>query len=329
MISNQWYVILESQEVRKSCPLAIERFDGERFVIWRSENGTLSCFKDICPHRGAALSEGVIVHDTLQCPFHGFTFNHEGVCTCIPANGKATQVPKAMRAYRIPVREAHGFIYAWYGDTEPVTYDLPWFESLQEEKFSVSTLRETWETHYSRAIENQLDVVHLPFVHHNTIGRGKRTLVNGPYLEWEEHPDGSHLLNIWVFNEYDRGQKPKRMSEIAKPERWPFLQFRFPNIWQNWISDGLRILAAFVPVNEHQTIMYIRQYQAYIKAPVLKDVVNALGKLGNRVILNQDKRIVITQRPLRTEVKMDEKLIAGDGPIIEYRRRRQELQQCE
>ena len=29
-------------------------------------------------------------------------------------------------------------------------------------------------THYSRAIENQLDTVHVPFIHHNTIGRGGR-----------------------------------------------------------------------------------------------------------------------------------------------------------
>jgi phenylpropionate dioxygenase-like ring-hydroxylating dioxygenase large terminal subunit len=327
MICNQWYVILESREVGKTGLVGIERF-GERLVIWRSKNGSLSCFKDVCPHRGAALSAGKIFDDTLQCPFHGFTFDHEGTCTCVPANGKAAQVPKAMRAVRIPVRESHGFIYAWYGETEPVTYDLPWFESLREERFSFSTLRETWNTHYSRAIENQLDVVHLPFVHHNTIGRGFRTLVNGPYLEWDEDSNGSHQLNIWVFNEFDQGQKPKRIGEIARPDLRPFLQFRFPNIWHNWISDGLRVFAAFVPVNENQTIMYIRQYQAVVKAPFLKDAVNALGKLGNWFILNQDKRVVVTQRPLRTEVKMDEKLIPGDGPIIEYRRRRQELQKC-
>ena len=35
--------------------------------------------------------------------------------------------------------------------------------------------------------------------------------------------------------------------------------------------------------------------------------------------------MVQTQRPMRSDLRMGEKLIQGDGPIIAYRRRRQEL----
>jgi len=37
-----------------------------------------------------------------------------------------------------------------------------------------------WAAHYARCHREQLDVVHLPFIHYNTIGRGNKTLVNGP-----------------------------------------------------------------------------------------------------------------------------------------------------
>jgi phenylpropionate dioxygenase-like ring-hydroxylating dioxygenase large terminal subunit len=47
--------------------------------------------------------------------------------------------------------------------------------------------------------------------------------------------------------------------------------------------------------------------------------------VGNRVILNQDKRPVITERPKRTALHIGEKMIPSDGPIVEYRRRRDEL----
>ena len=50
---------------------------------------------------------------------------------------------------------------------------LPWFGNIGN-KMVYSTIRRQWANHYARAIENQLDVVHLPFVHHNTIGRGNR-----------------------------------------------------------------------------------------------------------------------------------------------------------
>jgi len=92
---------------------------------------------------------------------------------------------------------------------------LPWFDSI-DDSFSYSTLRDLWATHYSRAIENQLDSVHVPFVHKTTIGRGNRTLINGPLTHVESQPYGD-VINMWVFNEVDTGQKPRRASELPAP----------------------------------------------------------------------------------------------------------------
>ena len=58
--------------------------------------------------------------------------------------------------------------------------------------FPYAERSEVWSVHYSRAIENQLDVVHLPFVHPNTIGRGHKTLVNGPVTKWDDE-----TLRLW------------------------------------------------------------------------------------------------------------------------------------
>ena len=62
-----------------------------------------------------------------------------------------------------------------------------------------------------------------------------------------------------------------------------------------------------------------------INIPLLREVFNFIGKITNIIILRQDKRIVITQIPKKSEVKMDERLIMGDKPIIEYRKHREEL----
>ena len=45
----------------------------------------------------------------------------------------------------------------------------------------------------------------------------------------------------------------------------------------------------------------------------------------NTIIAHQDRRVVVTQLPKRTTLKMGEKLIQGDFPIVAYRRRREEL----
>jgi phenylpropionate dioxygenase-like ring-hydroxylating dioxygenase large terminal subunit len=319
MIPNQWYAILESNEVKRGTPIGVTRF-GEKLVAWRNERGEVALLRDRCSHRGAALSAGRMVGDCVECPFHGFLFDATGRCCMIPANGKTASVPKVFNMPAYPTREAHHFIWAWTGEASPDLPPIPFFEDI-DSSFSYFTYRDHWPVHYTRAIENQLDVVHLPFVHKTTIGRGNATLVDGPRVTLEKD-----CLTIWVDNRVDDGAPPRKHTEMLPSERRPLLTFLFPNIWQNRLSDDLRIVLAFVPVDGENCVLYLRQYQRIVRAPLIRDIFNNLAKLGNIVILNQDKRVVITQRPVQTDAGMDEHLIQGDRPIILYRARRKQLQ---
>jgi phenylpropionate dioxygenase-like ring-hydroxylating dioxygenase large terminal subunit len=322
MISNQWYAILESTEVKGGKPIGVTRM-GEKLVAWRDSRGQVTVMRDKCPHRGVALSAGKLVGDCIQCPFHGFEYDTSGTCKLVPANGRDAEPPKALKVKTCPTREAHDLIYIWWGEPRDEYPPVPWFESIGE-NMVYTTIKDHWANHYARAIENQLDVVHLPFIHHNTIGRGNKTLVNGPIAREESHWPGDHLINLWVYNEIDNGQKPLKPSEMPEPEQRPFLQFRFPNVWQNWIADGLRVVIAFVPIDDENTLMYIRYYHK-LRLPVLRQVYGWLGSLGNLVIERQDRHVVITQRPPRPDLGIGEILIQGDSPIVLYRKIRRAL----
>lgn len=324
MIPNHWYAILESSEVKVGKPVGVTRM-GEKLVLWRAAQSLVTCMADLCPHRGVALSIGKLMGDCVECPFHGFQFDPSGRCALIPANGKNSMPPKALQVKRVyPTREAHGLIYIWWGEPLETYPPLPWFESV-DDTLPFVTVRDHWPTHYSRAIENQLDVVHVPFVHHNTIGRGNQTLVNGPLWTLEQRAGQHDLLSIWYDNAVDTGQKPLKPSEMPAPNRRPLLQFHFPNVWHNWLGDHFHIVIAFAPIDDENTQMYVRQYQGMARVPVLRELFNVVSYVGNLVILNQDKRPVITERPKRTGLHIGEKLIPGDGPIVDYRRRREEL----
>lgn len=322
MIPNQWYAILESKEVKKGKPIGVTRM-GEKLVAWRDSHEAVTIMSDKCPHRGVQLSIGVLNGDCIQCPFHAFEFDASGACTHIPANGRDAQPPKVMKVHTFPTREAHGFIYIWWGKPRDSYPELPFFESIGDHMF-YGSLHDHWATHYSRAIENQLDVVHIPFVHYNTIGRGNKTLVNGPISRTEVRYPGDNLVEIWVYNEKDRGQKPLKPSQMPEPNRHPSLQFRFPNVWQNWISDDVRVMIAFAPIDDENTLMYLRFYHK-IRTPILRDIVNFFGNISNLYIERQDRRVVITQQPKRSDLNIGEKLIQGDGPIITYRKIRRAL----
>jgi phenylpropionate dioxygenase-like ring-hydroxylating dioxygenase large terminal subunit len=322
MIPNQWYAILESNEIKRGRIVGLTRM-GEKMVAWRNTKGELSVMADKCPHRGVALSIGKLIGDCLQCPFHGFRYDITGICKLVPAIGKNAEPPKALRVHGYPVREEHGFVYIWWGVMRDKYPPVPWFESIPD-TMVYATLKDHWPNHYSRAIENQLDVVHLPFIHHNTIGRGNRTLVNGPITTEESHWPGDHLINLWVYNEKDEGQRPKKPSEMSKPDRRPFLQFRYGNMWQNWIADGLRIVVAFAPIDNENTLMYLRYYHT-VRMPVLRQLMGWIGNISNFVIERQDRRVVITQRPHRPDLGIGEIMIQGDNPIVLYRKIRSAL----
>ena len=319
MIRNQWYAVLNSAEVKKGKVKAFRRM-GEALAFWRDLDGNIFCFEDRCPHRGVALSKGKIINGNLQCPFHGFEYNGDGECCLAPANGRNAPKPKQIVAKRYPTFESNGFIFIFWGDGQPNPAAPQFFDNLDGKSYSSS--KDPWKTHYSRVIENQLDVAHLPFIHHDSIGRGNRTLVDGPLIEW----DNESKFKVYVYNRLDDGKLPVKAKELSRPLNPFHLEFIFPNLWQNYISPNVRIVIAFVPVDEQNTILYLRFYQDFMKIPVLREMVNWIGHAHESCTLpTRIGHVVETHVPARSELRIGEKLVQADGPIVQYRKRRQEL----
>jgi hypothetical protein len=130
-----------------------------------------------------------------------------------------------------------------------------------------------------------------------------------------------------VFNRLDDGKPPRKPSELSPRDASSVhLEFIFPNLWQNYISDQVRILAAFVPVDEEHTLLYLRFYQKFMRVPGLGKLIARLAMPSDLVIAHEDRRVVVTQQPKASGLKIGEILIQGDLPIIEYRKKRAALQ---
>ena len=319
MIKNQWYAILTSKEVPKKGIVGVKRLN-EKLALWRKSDGTIACINDKCCHRGASISEGQIINDHAQCPFHGFEYDNDGKVKLIPANGKSSDVAERYRVESYRVKEMYGLIWIWWSENKENIPEIPFFDDLKE-GFYYSQITDHWPTHYTRCIENQMDVVHVPFVHYNTIGKGGKTIVYGPKVEWTENE-----LTWFVKNVKDDGKLiAKPASEMGDNNELFSLQIIMPNIWHNIIAEKVRVFAAFAPIDQENTMIYLRFYQSFMFIWGIRHFIGFIGKIYSKIILRQDKRVVVTQIPKISELSMGEKLIPGDLPIAEFRKRREEL----
>ena len=319
MIKNQWYAIISSTQIKPGKTVAIRRF-GENLVVFRNQAGKLGCVEDLCAHRGASLGKGCVSDGNIKCPFHGIEYDTSGKCVYVPSEGRnSTTDFSRFNLKSFETREIGGIVFVWYGedkpDKEPDVFDI-----VTDSSYVYDEMQDHWTVQYSRVIENQLDVSHLAFVHSTTIGRGNRCLCNGPKVVWLD----DNTLQTSANNETDNGQLPKPAEEcVIKSTN---LTFKFPNMWVNHVTDKIQILAYFIPVDEENSIISLRFYNKITGFKPIDKLIAQFGSIANKVIERQDKRIVETQLPKASTLRMDENLVAADMPIIEYRSKRNKLQ---
>ena len=100
---RQWWMAAWSNEVQRS--VLGRTILGEKVVLYRTESGEAVCPSGICPHRMYPLEKGRLVGDSLQCGYHGITFDASGRCTHVPSQDAAA--PAALRRYPVFERRSH------------------------------------------------------------------------------------------------------------------------------------------------------------------------------------------------------------------------------
>jgi phenylpropionate dioxygenase-like ring-hydroxylating dioxygenase large terminal subunit len=166
-LSQFWHPVAVAGEIGDT-PQRV-RLLGESLVVFRTSQG-ISAFKDLCVHRGAALSGGWMRGDRIVCPYHGWEYDATGACARIPALPPDRSIPTRARAVAYHVQERYGLV--WVAMEDPVA-PVPGFPNDEADDpewegglFAVVD----WETSAGRSTENSMDISHFPFVHANILG---------------------------------------------------------------------------------------------------------------------------------------------------------------
>ncbi|GAB3046435.1 aromatic ring-hydroxylating dioxygenase subunit alpha [Virgibacillus ainsalahensis] len=162
---NEWHPVFKADEL-KDDPEQVQVL-GERVVIFRNDKG-VHAFKDLCVHRGAALSLGKVKNGNLVCAYHAWEYDSEGICVNIPALPCDRPIPRKARATVYHCEEYLGLI--WVNLSEAPAPLIQYPENEKEGYRTVICGPYDVKANAPRIIENFLDVSHLMFVHEGMLG---------------------------------------------------------------------------------------------------------------------------------------------------------------
>ena len=174
---RRWYPVAYLDDLDRRQPTSFTLL-GTDLVLWHEPaSGQWRAFADLCPHRLVPLSEGRInARGELECPYHGWSFGGDGRCTLIPqASPEQQQTAGASRRSRcqsFATAEAQGLLFVFTGDpATAAAMPLPLVPPLEEPGWLVQGTFRDLPMDALTVLENVLDVSHVPFTHHRTVGR--------------------------------------------------------------------------------------------------------------------------------------------------------------
>lgn len=175
---NGWFFVCYSHELSAE-QLYSRTFMGKEIIAFRGSDGAACVADAYCPHLGAHLAKGGCVRDgAVQCPFHGFAFNAQGVCVSSPYSAPL----KAGRLKLWHVHELDGFIFAYHDAAgRAPTWRIPAQDTSGWSALKTRAFR--LRGHPQETTENGVDSGHLQVVHGYTdVQEIAPMRVEGPYL---------------------------------------------------------------------------------------------------------------------------------------------------
>ncbi|HKT19972.1 MAG TPA: Rieske 2Fe-2S domain-containing protein [Stellaceae bacterium] len=160
LLRRFWQPVLVGDELEIGRPKRIQVLN-EYFTAYRGADGVARIVQDACPHRQTRLFLGWVEGDCIRCFYHGWKFGPDGRCVEQPAESEAFRHKVAIRAY--PTREYLGLVFAYLG--EGAAPDFPVMPEIDIERDTVLYNRHPVPCNYFQRIENDMDELHLHFVH--------------------------------------------------------------------------------------------------------------------------------------------------------------------
>ena len=311
-LANYWHPIAPIAEIT-AAPRAYTLL-GARIVAFRAGEGA-RVFDDLCIHRGTALSLGSVEGDRLICAYHGWRFDGSGRCVHIPSLPAGAAIPRKARLVAHRVEEANGLV--WVALDEPAQPVPGWTDDAwNNPDYRVFLAGDyVWNASAGRAIENAMDLAHLNFVH-----KGLTELGDGPVVKPHDVPEVAHGLE-YAYEDGRLRREYRLYAPFTLHDKKLVVRADRGGTWSEAGRSrrGDASILSFIasPIDDTRCRFFV-----FIARNHALDVDDAAFGKGLDEIMEQDRRIVESQRPEALPVGLREELHlkVPDAVAIAYRR---------
>ncbi len=309
VLERHWHVVGLARDLAAPGSVMGATILGQDVVVWRCGD-QLVAWDDICVHRGVRLSLGTVIGDRLKCSYHGWEYSGEGRCVKIPAHPDIRIPERARVKQTFRAVEHIGMIWVNLSD-DPAP--LPMLNEHEEPGFvAYPSGGYPLSASAPRAVENFLDIAHVPFVHDGYLAIRDRPEI-GDYTV-HESDDGIFAENI-VYYQPDpdgRGMPGDYVYDFGVLAPLTVYFRKYMN------EPGARYVMVYNvrPVSETECVAYMGTVMNYATDTPYQQVADFQD-----IIVSQDKPMTESQRPELLPLDLAEELhLKSDKLAIAYRR---------
>jgi 5,5'-dehydrodivanillate O-demethylase len=162
LLRRYWWPVTFSADVQRPDVRKV-RLLGEDLALYRLQDGSVHLLADSCPHRGAALSRGIVESDGVRCPYHGWLFDGTGACLQQPGEPEGSTFTQRVKAKAYRAEELGGLVFAYLGPSPAPAlprYDLfCWDDAIRDVGYA------TIPCNFLQTLENTVDLDHVAWLH--------------------------------------------------------------------------------------------------------------------------------------------------------------------
>jgi choline monooxygenase len=303
IFERHWQFVGFCDELAQHNDFITTEIAGQSIVI-QNFDGALRGFHNVCSHRNARIHGERCGNGLLRCPYHGWTYNAEGVPVGIPGNADYFALDRmgrqALALKSVAIERCGNFVFARLsaeGD-DLATALGSYAETVAElsETFTdpVADCSIVWTANWKLAVESAVEVYHAGLVHPTTFAK---VTPDSPVFQGEcagDHSFGRLDMsadNIAWWERVVRRLKLKRLERYSAYDHYQF----FPNLLIALSYGSLMCLQTYQPIDAGRCLLRYRLRFAGADGTqnpaVRKAVVEALTAFNQAVV---DEDIAVT-----------------------------------